>query len=259
MDIGLKGKWALVCGASKGLGYACAAALAEEGAHLVMVSRTSGPLQESARRIAQETGVQAVPVAADISTPEGRAMALRACPQVDILITNAGGPKAGDFRELTPDDWQAALQANMLAPIELIKATVNDMIARKFGRIVNITSAAVKSPVDILCLSNGARAGLTGFAAGVARQLAPHNVTLNNLLPGKFDTDRLRANNAVRAERAGVPLEAETRRQADAIPAGRFGVPAEFGHACAFLCSAHAGYITGQNLLIDGGAYPGLL
>jgi len=195
-------------------------------------------------------------VAADVTTEAGRAAALAACPQVDILVTNAGGPPPGDFRNFERDDWIAALDANMLAPIALIRATVDAMIARGFGRIVNITSSAVKAPIDILALSNGARSGLTGFVAGLSRRTVAHNVTINNLLPGQFDTDRLRANFAHSAGKDGDAGEvAERRRQQ--IPAGRFGTPDEFGAACAFLCSAQAGYLTGQNLLIDGGAYPG--
>lgn len=259
MELGLEGKWAIVCGASKGLGYACALQLAREGVNIVLVARTEQALKESAARIQQETGIEVIAVAADIATEAGRNQVLAAAPRVDILVNNAGGPPPGDFRSFTRADWLAALDANMLAPIEMIKATLDPMIERGFGRIVNITSMAVKAPVDILCLSNGARAGLTGFAGGLARQVVPHNVTVNNLLPGKFDTARLRANNTKRAEAAGVTLDDETARQKKDIPAGRFGDAAEFGHACAFLCSAHSGYITGQNLLIDGGVYNGLL
>jgi len=257
MDLGLQGKWALVCGASKGLGYACAASLAQEGVNLVIVARTRAALEESRDRIAAESGVDVVAVAADIAEQSGRRQAVQAAPRIDILVTNAGGPPAGDFRKLSHDDWLRALESNMLAPIELMRMSVDPMIERGFGRIVNITSCAVKAPVDILCLSNGARAGLTGFAGGLARQIARHNVTLNNLLPGKFDTDRLRSNNQQRARSTGIAPELEAQRQIEAIPAGRFGTPAEFGQACAFLCSAQAAYITGQNLLIDGGAYPG--
>ncbi|NYT61163.1 SDR family oxidoreductase [Alcaligenaceae bacterium] len=259
MDLGLKGKWAIVSGASKGLGYACAHALAQEGVNLVLTSRTAATLAESSARIKADTGVQVIAIPADIKTEQGRKLVLAAAPQVDILVNNAGGPPPGDFRDFSRDDWIAALEGNMLSPIEMIKATVDGMIERKFGRIVNITSAAVKAPVDNLCLSNGARSGLTGFTGGVARQIAGHNVTLNNLLPGKFETDRLRGNNAQRATAENLPYEELVSRQIKTIPAGRFGIPAEFGHACAFLCSAYAGYITGQNLLIDGGAYAGTL
>jgi 3-oxoacyl-[acyl-carrier protein] reductase len=196
-------------------------------------------------------------VAADITTVEGRASALDACPEPDILINNAGGPPPGDFRDWDRDAWIRALDANMLTPIELIKATVDGMIARKFGRIVNITSSAVKAPIEILGLSNGARSGLTGFVAGVARKVARHNVTINNLLPGSFDTARLRATMEGRAKQAGTSLDEIVAQSRNVNPTGRFGTIAEFGAACAFLCSVHAGYIVGQNLLLDGGAYPG--
>lgn len=259
MELGLKGKWAIVCGASKGLGYACAHQLAQEGVNVVLVARTDQTLQDSAQQIRDETGAHVIAVAADIASAAGREQVLAAAPQVDILVNNAGGPPPGDFRDFSREDWLAALDANMLAPIEMIKATVDAMIARRFGRIVNITSMAVKAPVDILCLSNGARAGLTGFTAGLSRQVVQHNVTINNLLPGKFDTARLRANNTRRAQATGVALDEAIIQQKAAIPAGRFGEAPEFGHACAFLCSAHSGYITGQNLLIDGGVYHGLL
>jgi 3-oxoacyl-[acyl-carrier protein] reductase len=196
-------------------------------------------------------------VACDITTPEGRMAALRACPDPDILVTNAGGPPPGDFRDWDRAAWMRALDANMLTPIELIKATVDAMIARRFGRIVNITSAAVKAPIDILGLSNGARSGLTGFVAGLAREVALHNVTINNLLPGSFETDRLRQTMAARAQAQGRPLAQVMQEARDATPAGRFGTTDEFGAACAFLCSVHAGFIVGQNLLLDGGGYPG--
>lgn len=260
MDLGIAGRWALVCAASKGLGKGCAEALVREGVHVVVTARGNDALQATAAELrALNPAVQVLAVAGDITTPEGRAAALAACPQVDILVNNAGGPPAGDFREWDRDTWIAALDANMLTPIELIKATVDAMAARGFGRVVNITSAAVKAPFEALGLSNGARTGLTGFVAGLARQplLASRNVTLNNLLPGPFDTERLRSNTAAVAQRAGKDFDAvwEQRRQSN--PSRRFGNAAEFGAACAFLCSAHAGYITGQNLLMDGGAYPG--
>lgn len=259
MDLGIARKSALVCAASRGLGRACALALAREGVRLTLVARTPETLERTAAGIGAATGVAVTAVAADITTPEGRARALAACPDPDILITNAGGPPPGDFRDWSRDDWIKALDANMLTPIELIKATVDGMMARRFGRIVNITSGAVKAPIPTLGLSNGARAGLTGFVAGLARQTVRHNVTINNLLPGPFDTDRLRTTLQGAARAAGRPLEemVEARRQAN--PAGRFGDPEEFGAACAFLCSAQAGYITGQNWLLDGGAYPGTL
>jgi 3-oxoacyl-[acyl-carrier protein] reductase len=257
MDLGIAGKWALVCGASKGLGYGCAISLAKEGVNLVINARSAGPLDEAARRIAGETGVEVRAVACDITTEAGRNEALAAAPQVDILVNNAGGPPPGDFRKFTRDDWIKAVDANMLTPIELIKATVDPMIERKFGRIVNITSSAVKAPIDILGLSNGARSGLTGFVAGLARKTVVHNVTINNLLPGMFDTDRLRGTNQAAATAAGITLEEAAARRMASIPAGRFGTSWEFGQACAYLCSEQAGYVTGQNFLIDGGNYPG--
>lgn len=259
MDLGLHGKWAVVCGASKGLGFACAQALANEGVNLVINSRTSQTLDQAAKSLRDSTGVEVLAVAADISDPSGQASVLAAAPQVDILVTNAGGPPPGDFRDFDRTHWIKAVEQNMITPIELIKAVVDGMIERKFGRIVNITSTSVKAPVDGLCLSNGARAGLTGFIAGVSREVASHNVTINNLLPGKFNTDRLLNNIAKRAAAHGRTLEEELAFQAQSIPAGRIGVPPEFGHACAFLCSSHAGYITGQNLVIDGGAFRGVL
>jgi 3-oxoacyl-[acyl-carrier protein] reductase len=198
-------------------------------------------------------------VVGDITTEAGRAAALAACPQVDILVNNAGGPPPGDFRDWDREAWLKAIDANMLTPIELIKATVDGMAERGFGRIVNITSAAVKAPIDILGLSNGARSGLTGFVAGLARQprIASRNVTINALLPGPFDTDRLRGTMAGAAAKSGKPIEAVMDERRALNPSRRFGTAAEFGAACAFLCSVHAGYITGQNLLLDGGAYPG--
>lgn len=257
MDLGIAGRWALVCGASQGLGYGCAQALAAEGVHLVINARTAAPLAEAAARLANTHGVQVVPVAADITSAAGRAQALAACPQVDILVTNAGGPPPGDFRDWTRDHWIAAIDANMLTPIELIKATVDGMMARHFGRIVNITSSSVKAPIDILGLSNGARSGLTGFVAGLARKTVEHGVTINNLLPGQFETDRLRKTTRATAERLGQPFEAVRAQREQAIPARRFGTAEEFGQFCAFLCSAQASYFTGQNVLLDGGTYPG--
>jgi 3-oxoacyl-[acyl-carrier protein] reductase len=203
--------------------------------------------------------VQVVAVAGDITTPEGRAAALAACPVVDILVNNAGGPPPGDFRDWGREAWLAAVEANMLTPIELIRATVDGMAARGFGRVVNITSSSVKAPIDFLGLSNGARSGLTGFVAGTARQgrLAGQGVTINNILPGSFDTDRLRSGFASVAQKSGQELDAVMAARRKTVPAGRFGTPEEFGALCAFVCSVHAGYINGQNLLIDGGAYPG--
>jgi len=257
MDLGIRGRTALVCAVSKGLGKGCAFALAQEGAQLFITARGREALEATAEEIRKATGVKVTTIAGDIATPEGKAQALAACPKPDILVNNAGGPPPGDFRNWTREDWLKAIDANMLTPIELIKATVDGMIARRFGRIVNITSSAVKAPIDILGLSNGARSGLTGFVAGLARKVARHNVTINNLLPGPFDTDRLRANLESRAKTAGKAVAEFRQAQMEANPSGRFGTPAEFGLACAFLCSAHAGYIVGQNLLIDGGGYPG--
>ncbi len=262
MDLGIRGRWALVCGASKGLGFGCAQALAREGANVVIVARTASTLHEAADRIRNDASASAatvVPVAADITTAEGRSAVLGSRRDFDIVVTNAGGPPPGDFRDWNRDDWIKALDANMLAPIELIKATVDGMADRGFGRIVNITSGAVKAPIGNLGLSNGARTGLTGFVAGIARshQLAGRNVTINNLLPGAFDTDRLRGTMTAAGQKVGKSAQEMMDARRVLIPAQRFGNPAEFGAICAFLCSAQAAYITGQNVLADGGAYPG--
>ena len=255
MDTGIAGKHAIVCAASKGLGRACAMALAREGVHVTITARTAETLEATAAEIRAATGVQVTAVPGDITTDAGRAAALAACPNPDILVNNAGGPPAGDFRDWHRDDWIRALDANMLTPIALIRATVDGMIARGFGRIVNITSASVKSPIPTLGMSNGARAGLTGFVGGLARQVARHNVTINNLLPGPFLTDRLRGNAAAAAQAAGRSVDDMLAERARASPAGRNGDPAEFGDACAFLCAASSGFIVGQNLLLDGGAF----
>lgn len=260
MDLGLTGRWALVCGASKGLGRACAEALVREGADVVIVARGAEALAAAADELrALRAGAQVRPVAADVTTPEGRAAALAALPQVDILVTNAGGPPPGDFRQWDRDTWLRALDANMLTPIELIQATVDGMAERGFGRIVNITSAAVKAPIDILGLSNGARSGLTGFIAGLARQpkIAAKGVTINNLLPGPFETERLRVTFEGSAAKTGRPIEQLMDERRATVPARRFGDPREFGEVCAFLCSRQAAYLNGQNILLDGGAYPG--
>ncbi len=264
MDLGISGRWALVCAASKGLGKGCAQALVQEGVNVVITARGVDALQATAAELRAlgaraAPGVQVVAVAGDITTPEGRAAALEACPQVDILVNNAGGPPPGDFRSWDRDTWIKALDANMLTPIELIKATVDGMAERGFGRIVNITSGAVKAPIDILGLSNGARSGLTGFVAGLARQpkLASRNVTINGLLPGAFDTDRLKVTMAGAAAKSGQPVEAIAEARKLLSPARRFGTAEEFGAFCAFVCSAQAGFVTGQNFLLDGGAYPG--
>jgi len=259
MDTGLTGKRAIICAASKGLGRACAMALAREGVDVVITARTVGPLESAAAEIRAATGVTVTAVAGDITTEAGRAAALAACPAPDILVNNAGGPPPGDFRNWEREDWIAALDANMLTPIFLIRAVVDGMCARKFGRIVNITSGSVKSPIATLGMSNGARAGLTGFVAGLARQVASHNVTINGLLPGPFLTDRLRSNMQAAADRLGRPIDELIAERGRASPAGRVGDPDEFGAACAFLCAASSGYIVGQNLLLDGGAFNSMM
>jgi 3-oxoacyl-[acyl-carrier protein] reductase len=257
MDFGLRNRTAIVCAASMGLGKACAVALGAEGVKLVIVARRREILERAADEIRSLTDADIVAVAADVTTQDGREAILAACPNPDILINNAGGPPAGDFRNWDRGDWIKALDANMLAPIELMKSTIDDMIARRFGRIVNITSHAVKAPIAMLGLSNGARSGLTGFVAGLARANAEHNVTINNLLPGTFDTDRLKSNLQALAASTKRSTEAVTEDIRSSNPSRRFGRPEEFGATCAFLCSAQAGYITGQNILIDGGSYPG--
>jgi 3-oxoacyl-[acyl-carrier protein] reductase len=257
MDLGIRGRRALVCAASKGLGRGCAEALVREGVDVTICARTAADVERAAAEIGAVAGRAVAWVACDITTPDGRAEALRACPAPDILVNNAGGPPPGDFRDWDRDAWIRALDANMLTPIELIKATIDGMIERRFGRIVNITSSAVKAPIDILGLSNGARSGLTGFVAGLARKVAVHNVTINNLLPGSFDTDRLKTTMRGRAQAQGKSFDEVFAAGMAAVPAGRYGTPAEFGALCAYLCSSHAGFVVGQNLLIDGGNYPG--
>jgi 3-oxoacyl-[acyl-carrier protein] reductase len=258
MDLGLKGKWALVCAASKGLGKGCAAALVKEGVHVVITARGLEALEATATELRGLGAGEVRTVAGDITTAEGRAAALAACPQVDILINNAGGPPPGDFRDWDREAWIAALDANMLTPIELIRSTVDAMAARGYGRIVNITSGAVKAPINTLGLSNGARSGLTGFIAGLARSpIAARGVTINGLLPGAFDTDRLRTTLAAAAKSSGKELAAVDESRRSGIPARRYGTADEFGAVCAFLCSVQAAYLTGQNVLLDGGAYPG--
>jgi 3-oxoacyl-[acyl-carrier protein] reductase len=257
MDLGIEGKWALVCAASKGLGKGCAAALVAEGVNVVITARGAEVLESTAGELRALGGGEVRWVAGDITTPDGRAAALAACPQVDILINNAGGPPPGDFRSWDREIWIKALDANMLTPIELMKAVVDPMMERGFGRVINITSGAVKAPIDILGLSNGARSGLTGFVAGLARKTIAKGVTINNLLPGPFDTDRLAATAAGAAKESGKSVAEVLAQRAKLNPAGRFGTKEEFGATCAFLCSTHAAFITGQNLLLDGGAYPG--
>lgn len=258
MDLGIAGKKALVCGASAGLGFACAQALVREGVEVVIVARTEAPLREAALALTA-LGAGAVHwVAADVTTAEGRARILATHPAFDIVVTNAGGPPPGDFRQWDRDIWLKALDANMLAPIELIKATVDGMMARGFGRILNITSSAVKAPVDGLGLSNGARSGLTGFVSGLARSTVARGVTINNLLPGTFDTARLAGNFAAQAQREGRSVDDVRAARLAKHPAHRLGQPSELGATCAFLCSVHAGYINGQNVLLDGGSFAGV-
>ncbi len=262
MDLGIKGKWALVCAASKGLGKGCASALVREGVNVVITARGVEALEATASELRalslEHRGAEVRAVAGDITTEAGRAAALAACPQVDILVNNAGGPPPGDFRDWDRDAWIKALDANMLTPIELIRANVDAMAARGYGRIVNITSGAVKAPIGVLGLSNGARSGLTGFVAGLARSsIAARGVSINGLLPGAFDTDRLRTTMQAAAGQSGQSLDAVMAKRSAAIPAQRFGNAEEFGAVCAFICSVQAGYLTGQNVLLDGGAYAG--
>jgi 3-oxoacyl-[acyl-carrier protein] reductase len=256
MDLGIRGRTAIVCASSQGLGKGCALALAEAGVALIINGRNQSLLEQTAREIREAWGVAVTPVAADVSTAEGQAALLRACPAPDILINNNAGPPVRDFRELDRKAILDGITSNMVTPIELIQKVIDSMAARGFGRIVNITSLSVKMPIVGLDLSSGARAGLTAFMAGVTRSVADKNVTVNNILPGNFDTARLRSNLSVAAKRAHSS-EAEAAAAAMAkIPMKRFGTTSEFGHTCAFLCSVHAGFITGQNIVLDGGAYP---
>lgn len=256
MDLGIAGRKAIVCAASKGLGKGCAVALAREGVHVTILARGEETLSRTADEI-RNAGGEVTAVVADVTTPGGREAALEACPTPDILVNNAGGPPPGKFRDWTPEDWHKAVNDNMITAIELIKATIDPMIERGFGRVVNITSSSVKAPIPVLGLSNGARAGLTGFISGLAREVAPKGVTINNLLPGVFDTDRIRTVSKAEAERSGRSLEEVMAGRAGNVPVGRLGDPAEFGEWCAFLCSMQASYFTAQNVLLDGGAYPG--
>ena len=254
MDLGIKGRTAIVCGGSKGLGRGSAEKLAEAGVAIVLNARSQGPLEEAAAQISERYGVSVVPVAADVTTPEGRAKLLEAAPNPDILVNNAGGPPPGVWSEWGEKEWQDAIRANMLTPIHLITAVLPGMIERKWGRIVNITSGSVKAPIAALGLSGAARSGLTGFVAGTSRQVARHGVTINNLLPGQHETARIESLMNSTATTKGISVD-EARQEAYAAnPAGRFGTIEEFGATCAFLCSAHAGYIVGQNILLDGGA-----
>lgn len=256
MDLGISGRKAIVCGSSRGLGRACAQALAEAGVSVFINGRDAASLEATADAIRRATGSDVTPVAADIGTREGQALLLAACPQPDILVNNNGGPPFRDFRTLSREQMVEGLGMNMLAPIELIQAVIDHMTTQRFGRIVNITSVSVKMPLAGLELSSGARAGLTSFIAGVARSVAEHNVTINNLMPGYFATERLRAVFAAGAQRSGISEDEVSARMLAGVPAKRFGSPEEFGQTCAFLCSTHAAFITGQNLLLDGGMYP---
>jgi len=259
MDLGIRGRKAIVCAASKGLGKACAMSLAREGVELFITARGIEALEAAAAEIRAATGAKVTTVAGDIATEAGRDAVLQACPTPDILINNAGGPPPGDFRNWSREDWIRALDANMLAPIELIRRTVDHMTGQRFGRIVNITSGAVKHPIDILGLSNGARTGLTGFCAGISRQVAQYNVTINNILPGFHATERQQSTMKAMGDKRGITADAMLKERIKTIPAGRIGDPGEFGDACAFLCAAQSGFIVGQNLLLDGGAFPGTL
>ncbi|MGZ6037229.1 MAG: SDR family oxidoreductase [Phenylobacterium sp.] len=258
MDLGIEGRSAVVCGSSKGLGLACATALADAGVEVLLNGRAPAPLAAAAHALSDRIGRPVASVAADVTTEDGRARLLQACPEPDILVTNAAGPPPGQFEDWGEAEWHAAVQANMVAPLQLIRATIPAMRRKGWGRILNITSAAVKSPVAMLGLSTGARSGLTGAVASLAREAAADGVTINNLLPGYFDTDRLAGVFAAQAERQGVP-SGELRARAEAAnPTRRVGRPEEFGAVCAFLASQHAGFINGQNLLLDGGAFPGV-
>ncbi|MFD1696597.1 SDR family oxidoreductase [Roseibium aestuarii] len=256
MDLGLKGRKAIVCASSRGLGKGCAMALAEAGCDLVINGRDGETLAATAREIEQRFSVSITAVAADVSTAEGQKALLAACPAPDILVNNNGGPARRDYTELTREAMLDGVVQNMVTPVELIQAVLPAMMERGFGRIVNITSLSVKMPIEGLDLSSGARAGLTAFLAGVARQIAGSGVTINNLLPGKMDTDRLKGGFERAASLSGRSVDDVKAAQAREIPAGRFGTAEEFGQTCAFLCSTHAGYMTGQNILLDGGLYP---
>ena len=257
MDLGIAGRKAIVCASSRGLGRACAHRFAEAGCEVVVNGRDRARTEGTASEIAKATGAKVIPVVADVGTPEGQKALFAAMPEPDILVNNNAGPPFRDFRELDRQKMIDGVVGNMVVPVELLQKAIDPMIKKKFGRIVNITSGSVKMPLVGLDLSSGARAGLTAFLAGIARSVAQHNVTINFLLPGPFDTDRLRSNNEITAKKQGISVEQAAAARAQAVPAKRFGHPDEFGAACAFLCSAHAGYITGQNLLIDGGVFPG--
>lgn len=259
MDLGIKGRTAIVCGSSKGLGFGCAQALALAGVDVVLNGRSVESLADAQRKLADEVGRDIKAIAADVATAEGRAALLAVMPDPDILVNNAGGPPPGSFEEWEDSDWERALRANMIAPIMLIRSVLGGMRQRGWGRVINITSSAVKAPIAQLGLSNGARSGLTGFVAGLARQAARDGVTINNLLPGPFETDRLRGMARLMADQRGIAVDQVMAEMAMSNPTGRVGQPEEFGATCAFLASAHAGFINGQNILLDGGAYPGTM
>ena len=259
MDLGISGKKAVVCGGSQGLGKAIAVALAQAGVEILLVSRTEEKLEACAKEISSLADASVAWRAADLAQASERAALLERIASSDILINNSGGPPVGDYLSFSREDWLDAIESNMLPGIEFINAALPGMTERRFGRIINVTSHMVKAPVAMLSLSNGARAGLTGYVGGVARDVARHNVTINNLLPGQFDTDRLRSNQQKLADAYDMSFEKVRERSAKEIPAQRFGNPEEFGAYAAFLCSAYAGFITGQNLLMDGGHYPGLI
>src|SRR6266436_5035715 len=259
MELGISGRKAIVCASSRGLGRGCAFALAQAGCEVTVNGRDSKALEATAAELRQSTGAKVTAVVADVATPAGQAALLGSCPEPDILVNNNAGPPFRDFRELTRAQLIDGVIANMVVAIELTQKVIDSMCTKKFGRIVNITSGSVKMPLSGLDLSSGARAGLTAFLAGVARSVAASNVTINFLLPGAFDTERLASNIAMNAQKRGISIEAARSERMAGLPAKRFGTPAEFGAACAFLCSAQAGYITGQNLLIDGGVFPGAI
>lgn len=258
MDLNIAGKRAIVCGASAGLGLGCATALAAEGVQLYIAARGAERLFAATDKLHADTGAIVNPIVCDVTTEDGRRTLLAACPDPDILVTNAAGPPPGNFRQWEESNWIDALRANMLAPIALVRATIDTMAQRRFGRIVNITSGAVKAPISVLGLSNGARSGLTGFISGIAREVANQNVTINNLLPGFFETERLGHAFIAMGKAQNRTAQSMRSAQQEAIPAGRFGTAEEFGQFCAFICSAQAGYLTAQNILLDGGHYPGV-
>jgi 3-oxoacyl-[acyl-carrier protein] reductase len=258
MDLGISGRTAVICASSRGLGRACAEALGAAGVHLVINGRSAAPLEEAAQALRAAHGVQVTTITCDVTTDTGREALVAACPAPDILVNNAGGPPPGDWRQFDREDWHKAIDSNLLAAVFLIRAYADGMADRGFGRIVNVTSALVKMPLEVISLSVAARLGLTGFVSGIAPAFIAKGVTINNLLPEQFETERLRKNLSFIADKKGISLDDEIKAQIGTSPAGRFGRPEEFGATCAFLCSAHSGYMTGQNILLDGGRYPGI-